>query len=435
MTIDKPQIVVDGERGVCSGAAGIAYSSQADYTNCHVKGGSISFTYKDTDDNASVISVAGLSVGGRTFTNCSNSAEIKVVTTNTTGTTVCGIATRAIKVNKCKNEGTISVNSIQADMIAGVAGFADKMIDCSNSGTINAISRQVDIVSGVAGETARITRCNNFGKIKVSGGCASIGGVVATAYNQIIFCKNTGNISGKIYKGIFGYETSIGGVASGYGKAVKCVNSGKIKLTIREIPKVTVGGVCGAVGSSFFCKNLSSIKINYSSKNSSNADSYIGGVFGEQNGKAQYCYNKGNIILKGISGQVGGVVGHAWLIRECCNTGDIKCTGGRNGGCFGGLVGYLGSNEKTFIGNYAAGKIKTSSNKHKTGALVGFGYNNYIKYVKICKGNCYSYGKQAFGRPKKYKNVKTKAKKITVSEMRILCEKRFKKIDKRIKKK
>lgn len=402
LTVKDMNMNLSGDNGVYSVAAiSSAFDSTANYTNCHVKGGSINYSYTNTSYDAESANIAGMAVSGGTFTNCTSSVNVTVNTTNITDTSVSGLIGYASKVEGCNNSGNVSVTCCSSGNLAGVVNHAGNVISCSNTG-----------------------------KIIPNGAFSMISGIAGEATTEIVSCKNKGVITGKLTNGNFTTETTLGGVAAN-GKAKKCVNSGKIDLKATGITKLNAGGVCGITAAPKACKNLAAISISFEPRKKFNSASSIGGVFGDSAGTTQYCYNSGKIILKSVTGDVGGVTGYGYTVQNCYNGGSISVTGEKHmEGNIGGIVGNTSTPNKLFAGNYNSATVKLLKNG-RVGSLIGYGNTPYTQTIKMGK-NYYVSGKRVMGRGKMFDDMTTNAKRLSKNAMKKASTKLIKKIDKKI---
>ncbi|MGN0077476.1 MAG: hypothetical protein ACI36V_01675 [Coriobacteriales bacterium] len=269
-----------------------AEASSCTFNTCTNKVG-ITVSATNSEGYAGGIAAGGT---GSKFTNCKNSAAIKVKGCGTENLwLVCGVtASSTATLKSCSNSAAISYVASAAPRwspsgslgAAGVAYSADSLISCSNSGAISV-------------DTSALK-----GKGKVPEDYIGAAGVAMKAYGASK-CSNTGAVS---YTGVGGNKNSqlnacVGGVIGHKGNyTVKPValtesfNTGKVTVKLSE-GKMRVGGVAGdLLMAASNCYNTGAVSLN--------KGECVGGVIGylDNDGKkVSACYNTGKVTGGGDS--------------------------------------------------------------------------------------------------------------------------------------
>jgi len=139
--------------------------------------------------------------------------------------------------------------------------------------------------------------------------------------------------------------------------------------------------VGGLVGDGYSATRSVSILNSYSTGNV-NGTKYVGGLLGSSRGQISDSYSTANVVLRGGSSSVGGLIG--W--NEACNVSDSYATGNvtGTGNYVGGLVGQS-SNNCYYFNSYATGNV-TGTGNYVGGLIGGNGMGEFF----ISK--CYSTG-------------------------------------------
>jgi len=273
-------------------------------------------------------------VGGFVGGNPVNGSSLSVaVDTNTEGTVP------NFNVYNCVNESNVSATTYAG----GVAGYIvsgtcrAQFVKCKNSGTI---SVDTNCAGGIVGGTKYlddlahnyVEHCENTGTIK--GGTGSYaGGIVGCGRaTEIYSCINYGAVSsnGANYTGgISGGCNSADGLAN--GKIFYCFNQGTVSGASYT------GGITGVSKSVNInmCGNIGDVT----------GTTYVGGISGKGGGASDGrdteiydCYNTGKVVSTNNSTSVAGIVGEAYCegtvsdnkfvkVKRCINLGEV--TGGR----------------------------------------------------------------------------------------------------------
>ena len=140
---------------------------------------------------------------------------------------------------------------------------------------------------------------------------AIVGEVQGDTYNvEVINCSNASVVKGAIAGGVIGYVNDNGQVEN-------CANTGYIESNVEG----KAGGVIGECnGYAEYCYNLGEVK-----------GRYAGGIIGMSDGRIAYCYNKGKIKVmekaKDILCTLGGIIGEAngnTVITDCYSINDFE---------------------------------------------------------------------------------------------------------------
>lgn len=181
-------------------------------------------------------------------------------------------------------------------------------------------------VADTSGRTIEITSTADS-IVKGNAGVAGIVGIENLESSFIRKCINNATVSSS--------DSLIGGItAVAYGTITQCGNNGNITTQ-----KGSIGGVIGSLIKNAIIDNCYN-KGNITANGKSDSYSNIGGIAGVMQGKATYCYNRGNVY--GKYGQVGGISGNSYqmgnnIVEYCYNTGTI--TGSRGGSIIGQSTG------------------------------------------------------------------------------------------------
>ena len=258
------------------------------------------------------------------------------------------------------------------NFIGGIIAYSFGVIkNCHNK---NTTVQGLEQAGGIIGVTkGNVEKCTNNGVIN---GSTCIGGIVGYGIQSVIItgCTNNGTING---------DNIIGGVA-GYANASssinECVNNGKINGNNNWI-----GGVVGSADTSSSinkCNNNGFVE----------GKSYTAGIVGYASDSTRIisCINKANITSTagGNKEGIGGIAGHAaYMIKLCCNTGNVL---GIGNSAAGGICGRCKSEKGQDISLcYNSGEIKGDG---LIGGISGVcGSNNTDPPAK--EYNCYNKGR------------------------------------------
>ncbi len=292
---------------------------------------------------------------------------------------VYGISSSSATIKNCTNFADLLVVSGNKDSnpyIGGIIGTGQAttyISNCTNSGNITAKSlNKGGYIGGISGnERGTISNCTNSGEIHAQGISTSyvlyIGGIAGyTTDHPIYGAYNTGDISWE------------GNQSGAY-----------------------IGGIVGQISSS-----NANIENSYNSgaitnrATSSSSYSYIAGIAGQAQ-TIRNCYNTGDVAeaSSSVSNEyVGGIAGNAKRIEDAYNTGDVIDTiSSASTEYVGGIVGYgnYGTLKNTYnIGNvYNGGYTGSSSSSLYTGEIYGYGSgssgdeNHYLDDIDVIGPN------------------------------------------------
>lgn len=369
----------------------IGYLSGGTVRNLTVSNASVS---AESDKNLAVAAVVA-SARNAVVENCHVTDSVTVTSAMDAAGVVCKVAGDSVLKN-CSNAGSVTAGAgeLQVGNAGGVVHYADvPVIDCSNSGTV--ISKQ-DGAAGVAFKAnAGMSGCENTGDITADDYAAGIvcwfsdgalnhsmnddtvtlenctnrgsivslndtAGGIATAWStgHIKGCTNFGDVTApKNVGGMFGYfQHGAFGTPAEEVTISGCVNSGTITCT----DNYSAGGIAGVFYGSktrlaiVSCSNNGTI-VSVGKENVAVAGSYAGGILGDADitdMEIANCTNSGEITgytaAGGIAGQINaanveGFTGHALLIKNCSNAGDVYTVypGGLTPEIYaGGILGY-----------------------------------------------------------------------------------------------
>ena len=173
-------------------------------------------------------------------------------------------------VDNCTNNANVTVvsSSTYKSNIGGIAGINTKGIiqNCTNNATVNGAT----IIGGIVGKNeSEILSCTNTGKITGTGNC--IGGITGRNDDIISRCKNTGDITGVDFVG--GITGNNNQESSGDGMLKNCINSGAINGA------GAIGGIAG--------ENVSGATVQYCVNmptGTVSGNSNVGSIVGNNNG-------------------------------------------------------------------------------------------------------------------------------------------------------
>jgi len=320
-------------------------------------------------ENVSCGSIVGAAHANSVIENCSSSAHLTLGASSTAVGGIAGHVNFRTVFRNCHFSGIMDINTTKTSAwIAGVAGYgycAD-FYNCTNTGTMNVNNTTVDCVSGINAYTmySYYENCLNYADIKAA----------------------------KWVAGISGYSHTIG-----TSSAKNCYNFGNITTTVASGNYATAGvfGYMMYGGTYEDCQN-------YGNVTCTGAGGYIGGVFANYRGSADYsyikvkkCYNGGTITGNG-GNFIGGVAGFAFGVAmdSCYNFGNIVSNGTayNKGSSVGGVIGQYQSfaSDTTYFktpvtncGNMG----KVTSKSTWTGGVVG----NFATHNDLV--NCWNAGK------------------------------------------
>lgn len=352
-------------------------NSGSSYSDCYNEG-DITNSANSGKTDTGILTVAGISgyANNTTFSKCINRGDVTNTGVSGNSDTYCrvgGLVGQAIAVdmsasgaNQNINYGDVSEASDSKDSaFAGVVAYAEGDVsdfsNCRNEGkVIIGGSKYYFFVGGIAGAFANaseLDNTSNSGAISASGasmnksGYIRLGGIiggwfkVACTEQTITGCTNTGSIT--LQPDNFGGEAGsndsfVGGIAGGgrnddgeCGKLLKnCTNSGSITM--------------GSTGST----NSGKLFHRYC----------VGGIIGftDVNPTGSKCI--ANIRFRSTTGtnRVGGIAGEMMIdeIHDVTYKGTVNSNGASGTNYTGGLVGNVGTGEKTFTNCTVSGTMR-----------------------------------------------------------------------------
>lgn len=375
---NKGAINNSGQGGQMSVGGITAWSnSGSSYSDCYNEG-DVTNTADSGNSTTGILTVAGISgyANNTTFSKCINHGDVTNTGVSGSNDTYCrvgGLVGQAIAVdmsasgaNKNINYGDVSEASDSKDSaFAGVVAYAEGDVsdfsNCRNEGDIIiGGSKYYFFVGGIAGAFANASELDNTynsGAISASGasmnksGYIRCGGIiggwfkVACTSQTITGCTNTGSIT--LQPDNFGGEAGstdsyVGGIAGGgknddgeCGKAlVNCTNSGSITM--------------GSSGST----NSGKLFHRYC----------VGGIIGFTNVNPTGSKCIANIRFRSTTGtnRVGGIAGEMMIeeIHDVTYKGTVNSNGASGTNYTGGLVGNVGTGEKTFTNCTVSGTMR-----------------------------------------------------------------------------
>ena len=319
-------------------------------------------------------------------TNIENGFEYDNTTNYLYAGGLVGYSTNNTKICNCINKkGNVTVDDFQDIYIGGLVGFVNgnnEFLQCENYSNMN------------------------FYVISQSG-YANIGGIIGQSKGSLKAenCINEGNITneGNLPDKYISKTLNVGGIVGDSGSCIisNCINKGNIKLTHGTS---SGGGIVGKTTRLNItkCNNYGVIDV------FSSASVYVGGIAGTGSGGiAQYCNNKGKILLKvtytggtdcigGICGNgsgttykncnnyedlyadvhytiwVGGIAGQGYDFENCNNYGEV----------------YIESDGQGYpsIGGIAGGNVSYANNCNNYGDVTGVGGFNTAYFSGIAGG-------------------------------------------------
>ena len=252
-----------------------------------------------------------------------------------------------IRLDSCRNAGNIMA-SYNVGGIIGRTGGATEIINCGNTGNIEALCE---------GTPSAPLATNSISKDGSAGGI--IGLVGGSGYADVYASYNTGTVHawGNKAGGIMGSDTEYT-TQSHVTKVYYCYNTGTVstggkKFAVFNWAGVEIFGVM--IGDPSLSDNGTNTIVALGTGQWWGVN--CGGILGTAvNSDIRYCYNAGDIVVRGASGEagtwhgrVGGIVGMVdgttTYIRNSYNVGDIKVEsrGSSNDRpkYAGGIVGYF----------------------------------------------------------------------------------------------
>lgn len=350
---------------------------------------------------------------GSCIRNSSNIANL--TSTKNTLSGVVGQIVTGGTIDHVYNSGNLtSTSSTVSGIVSTVNTKAEYAIKNSfNLGEITGSSTVAGIVCNVRSQAVGvIDSCYNTGAIN---GSSNVGGVAYSigAGTKISHCYNTGTITGKTGSYTAGVVAYLNGTTN---DPDNYQTSADHLYNIGDVTSAGsfTGGVFGAIGGT---TEYPVISDSYNlgtviSSRTTTAITTVGGFSGYVGGNIVRCWNAGDVSTDGYGAAGIGSNGEA-RIEDCFNVGNIqasatKLTNALNYGIAGGIMDYgkshiynsynlgeisgpfaLGGIEgsaaqtATFVNNYNAGKITTTTNNDKTSNLVSVDSNTLTKLDSI----------------------------------------------------
>ena len=251
----------------------------------------------------------------------------------------------------------ININTNQDTVRAGL--FTGNYGEIRNLGLVDTNIVVEGITTNVGGLTARsynsIYNCYVTGNISVKGNLwVPVGGIcgaflgnnatIENCYNlSNIECRNT--YTGQEYIADIGCGGIVAQLECENVIINKCFNKGNITVDGGS-NLIAVGGICGSASNSSNnqirnCYNYAKID---GKTNSSQYDSYIGGIIGTSSlSYMENCYNSGKVTGENERLRIGGIIsiqrqGKDLTIRNVFNTGEINA---KNINALGGIVAVI----------------------------------------------------------------------------------------------
>ncbi len=296
----------------------------------------------------------------------------------------------------------ININKeVNGTIYAGLFSYSRGTIEeLTISGNISVINTGTNYnsnayIGGIAGaiKYATVKKCANECEIYAEANSVALGGIVGSSYDY----GNTG---------------------SGTRTILDCANKGTLRA--KGDTFTDIGGIIG--------HNYYSGKVNYSYNIGNiiienNAGGVrVGGIVGEteqQYSQITYCYNSGNIDVKGDTVySIGGIAGDSDGTTNIVNCYNIGNTTGNTIQNYGGIVGFISQSSSGEINMcYNNGKINLQK-EGVIGGIVGtYGYSNAKCYVNNCK---YSIEYPAAG--KTYEDITIDAEFLDAENMPSILE-------------
>jgi len=232
-------------------------------------------------------------------------------------------------------------------------------------------------VGGLCGQSEKgmIENCTVLGSIE---GIEYIGGIGGVVTGELRDCAVRSQVSGTRY---------VGGLA-GYSNAVITRCSSDLAVSGRS---EYIGGLVGRVAGGTLSNSHSNSAVTVTE-----ADSFIGGLAGENSGTISSCYSTGTVICSStrMMRSIGGLVGeNKGPISESYSTGSVvgSC-GSMTNAYIGDVGGFVGMNYGTVKYSHASGSVSVSVSAGTSSGRSGFcqriagfiGYNTYTGSITYC---------------------------------------------------
>ena len=258
-----------------------------------------------------------------------------------------------VNIDSCRNTAMI-LGSYNVGGIIGRTGGQTTVMNCGNTGSVDAICE------GSYDPNNEGSRISSGSKEKDGSAGGIIGLVGGSGYADVYTSYNSGQIHawGNKAGGIMGSDTEYTS-QSHNTKIYYCYNTGTIITGAHKRVEFALTGNWNDEGSWYY------IQVG----TGSNFGVNCGGILGTAvNSDIKYCYNVGDVIMRGVVGElgtwhgrVGGIVGMvdgtATKLSYCYNVGDVKIesagyasklgdwviSGGDRPKYAGGIVGYFKS--------------------------------------------------------------------------------------------
>ncbi len=268
--------------------------------------------------------------GMSAISNCLNSGKVSAINADTAF--AGGIAGyQGSTVTGSKNTGEIYANtkySYSETYSGGIVGHNRGTTSfCENSGTIHGDSSSSNVrVGGIVGMNDKIVEdCINVGTVygESTSNESRIGGIVGSLYSNgtISRCCNQGAVTTTL-NGPFscGFAGGIVGISQ-YSTVLQCCNHGIIHAIQKNGSLISsAGGIMGGSSDSaiFDCYNTGTVHQTYNGSDSRESGG-CGGIVGEGEISALYCYNVGDLEVDSPHTPIGGIASY-------CNTSSSMCS-------------------------------------------------------------------------------------------------------------
>ena len=248
-----------------------------------------------------------------------------------------------VKIEGCKNSGTIFAEGSGSITAAGIFGVSyGTALSLENVGAVSAVGDEIYSGGICSSNQGTLQECRNSGAISANGsGEVYVGGIASVMYGYIYKSLNEGAISA------VGAEAYVGGISAYCGAQIlNCIAVGDISVVTT---KAYVGGIYGfsrvyqsgmyiPSGSAEYCISKSKISVTSTDKNSC-----VGGIAGyiQEEGFTQIVYDDDGKVVKDEEGNpVTEVVYYGGKVTNCIFLGGCEL----NDGLYGNIVGVSGAN-------------------------------------------------------------------------------------------
>lgn len=330
--------------------------------------------------------IAATANGGSGISSCVNYGDVSAAYGYAGGIFANSVASAAIAVDSCRNEGVISGTSY----VGGIAAQASAIITASsNVGDIVSSAKYAAGLVGAALVPSSASRSHNSGDVSAVESAGGIFGQVAHHSGSdrctIDSCYNTGAVTAITSSKKKSYY--LGGIVGYAGRGLtlnRSYNTADVKPESADIILYTVGGLVGTSSGSSTGYNYFTDCWNSGSVNGYNNVGGIGGVIGgDTTAIVTRCHNLGSIESTCASlANAGGIAGSGGFeLSDSYNAGPVSAAGYQ----IGGIVGYLTGKPYHFtsVANYGS-VTGTTAKSTKVGGIAGMG--------RVDMNSCYNFG-------------------------------------------